>query len=191
MEQVSGITGAGPLLQRVVLRTAARYRAGLLPTPAEAGARPVRVCAVSGGLAGKECPGIPEWVPAAARLDSCTWHESGATVLPEIYAEWAVDAMGATGAMGTPSRTHVLTSSRAVHIISPMDGDRYSVPAGTDPRYATIALRAVTREPAARVRWFVDGVPVGAARWPLRPGEHTVRALAGDGASDEVRIVVE
>jgi penicillin-binding protein 1C len=191
MEQVGGVTGAGPLLQRAVLRTAARYPAGLLPTPAEAGARRVMVCALSGGLAGAECPGIPEWVPAGAPLEACDWHRDGATVLPELYAEWLATATGTTEMV---SRAHVLPSSHGdlpLRIVSPQSGDRYSVPAGTDPRYATIALRAVTRGAAVRVRWFVDGTPVPSARWRLVAGEHRVRAVADDGSSDEVRVVVE
>jgi len=152
------------------------------------------VCALSGGLAGAECPGIPEWVPADAPLEACSWHRDSATVLPELYAEWLAEAGGTTGWTGAISRAHVLPSSRGdvpLRIISPQRGDRYSVPAGTDPRYATIALKAVTREPSARVRWFVDGTPVPSARWQLVSGEHLVRAVADDGSSDEVRVVVE
>jgi penicillin-binding protein 1C len=202
MEQVSGITGAGPLLQRAVLRTAARYPAGVLPTPAEAGARRINVCALSGGLAHPGCPGVPEWVPADAPLEPCTWHRDGVTVLPEAYAEWLGEATGAAATTGAFAGAHVLTSPRPhvltsssdgspVRIISPQSGDRYSVPAGTDRRYATIALRAVTREPAVRLRWFVDGAPVTSARWRLTAGAHLIRAVADDGSSDEVHIVVE
>jgi membrane carboxypeptidase/penicillin-binding protein PbpC len=75
--------------------------------------------------------------------------------------------------------------------VSPADGDRYGIPAGTDPRYATLALRATTARGDGAVRWFVDGRPVAGARWRLSSGAHTVRAQGRDGASDEVRIVVE
>ncbi len=199
MERVSGVSGAGPLLQRAVLRTAQRYAPGVLPTPAESGARRVRICALSGGLATDRCPGIPEWVPAAAQLTPCTWHRPEGTVLPEAYAEWAAgldrgrsgDAGAAlAGGHPTPPPTAV-DAARAIRILSPLDGDRYSVPAGTDPQYATVALRAVTREPAGPVRWFVDGRLIRTERWRLVVGEHTVRAVAADGASDQVRIVVE
>jgi len=37
----------------------------------------------------------------------------------------------------------------------------------------------------------VDGAPVRSSRWRLVTGEHVVRAVTGDGASDEVRIIVE
>jgi penicillin-binding protein 1C len=199
MERVSGVSGAGPLLQRVVLRTAVRYAPGVLPTPAEAGARRVRICALSGGLATDRCPGMPEWVPAGARLAPCTWHRPEGIVLPEVYAEWVVEqdralagnAVAALSGGRSAAPSTIVDDPRPIRILSPLDGDRYSVPAGTDPRYATVALRAVTRERAASVRWFVDGRLVGAERWRLVPGEHRVRAVAADGASDEVRIVVE
>jgi membrane carboxypeptidase/penicillin-binding protein PbpC len=78
-----------------------------------------------------------------------------------------------------------------VRIVSPADGDRYGIPAGTDPRYATLALRATTARGDGAVRWFVDGRPVAGSRWRLESGAHTVRAQSRDGARDEVRIVVE
>lgn len=199
MERVSGVSGAGPLLQRVVLRTAERYAPGVLPTPAEAGARRVRICALSGGLATDRCPGMPEWVPATARLAPCTWHQPEATVLPEVYAEWVAeqdrvrsgDGLATLEGERPAALFTAVDDSRAIRIVSPLDGDRYSVPAGTDPRYATVALRVVTRERVRHVRWFVDGRLVRAERWRLVPGEHRVRAVAADGTSDEVRIVVE
>jgi penicillin-binding protein 1C len=198
MEHVSGVSGAGPLLQRVILRTAERYPPGVLRTPAEAGARRVRICALSGGLATDRCPGMPEWVPPGAHLAPCTWHRPEGTVLPEVYAEWVAEqdrtlsgaAVAALGGAQPAAPPHAGDGARAIRILSPLDGDRYSVPAGTDPRYATIALRAVTHDPAEPVRWFVDGRLVHAERWRLIAGEHRVRAVAADGASDEVRIVV-
>jgi hypothetical protein len=74
-------------------------------------------------------------------------------------------------------------------ILSPQDGDRYSLPVGADARYATIALRAAGGD-GSRLRWFVDGREWGAARWRLSPGPHTIRAVTAGGASDVVRIEV-
>jgi membrane carboxypeptidase/penicillin-binding protein PbpC len=74
------------------------------------------------------------------------------------------------------------------HITSPQDGDRYSVPVGTDPRYATIALRAVG---GAGVRWYVDGRAWQNDRWPIAQGRHTIRAVDARGNSDQVSVDVE
>ena len=81
-------------------------------------------------------------------------------------------------------------AAESFRIISPRDGDRYQVPPGVDPRYATIALRAGGSGTGA-VRWFVDGRAVPPGRWTLRPGVHVVRALAGSGTRDTARIEVE
>ncbi len=69
------------------------------------------------------------------------------------------------------------------------DGDHYSRPVGVQTAYATITLAATGA--TAAVRWFVDGRQWLQARWPLAPGRHIVRAEAGSGQRDEVRIDVE
>ena len=69
-------------------------------------------------------------------------------------------------------------------------GDRYEIPPGMDPRYATIALRASTTPGDGAVRWFIDGRRVFESRWALMPGTHVVRAVTRSGATDETRIEV-
>ena len=70
-------------------------------------------------------------------------------------------------------------------------GDRYALPVGVDPRYATLALRAAGGPGSrASVRWFVDGRPVAGERWTLAPGRHAIRAETVRGERDEVRIDV-
>jgi len=75
-------------------------------------------------------------------------------------------------------------------IVSPQHGDRYQVPPGVDPRYATIALRAAGAPEDAPVRWWVDGRPTHAERWQLRPGAHAFRAVARSGRVAEASIEV-
>jgi penicillin-binding protein 1C len=187
MEGVSGVTGAGPLLHRAVLATAARYTPGVLPTPAETGAISARICRLSGMLATAECPDAVEWfTPGTEPKEICTWHDHGRVVLPQLYAEWldqarALDAKpsGSSQGPGLPA---------GFRILSPLDGDRYAVPPSVDARYATIALRATGAN--GTVRWTVDDRPVASARLPLVRGRHVVRALSG-GESREVRITVD
>jgi membrane carboxypeptidase/penicillin-binding protein PbpC len=190
MRQVSGLTGAGPLLRRAVTRVAQRHPPGALPTPADRGARAVAVCRVSGGLPGPHCPTRTEWIAAGATRARCDWHRNGGLVLPAEYAEWAespvLTSSGADRSTGARK-----DAGGGVRIVSPADGDRYGVPSGTDPRYATLGFRAATARGDGVVRWFVDGRPLAGARWRLQAGAHTVRAMSPDGPSDEVRIVVE
>jgi membrane carboxypeptidase/penicillin-binding protein PbpC len=101
-------------------------------------------------------------------------------VLPAEYAEWA---------HAPPERPQGLATPAPLRILSPRDGDRYSLPVGVDPRFATIGLRA-TGGDGSEVRWFVDGREWRESRWRLVPGPHTIRAVTARGESDEVRIEV-
>lgn len=195
MRQVSGVTGAGPLLHRAMLDVAKRYAPGGLPSPEAAGAVRVRVCRLSGMLATHECPGIEEWVlPGTEPSRRCDWHRSGgAVVWPAEYAEWAArrEAEEAQPAGYGGGAAQLAAADTAFAIVSPHDGDRYQIPPGIDPRYATIALRAVGRRGDQPVRWFVDGRRTRASRWRLRSGSHDIRAVAASGRVAEVSIAVE
>ena len=145
MRQVSGVTGAGPLLHRALLDVAKRYAPGVLPTPDAVGATRVRIC----------CPATDEWflpgtAPAPSQLAS-----------------------------STPARD-------SFAILSPLEGDKYEIPPGIDPRFATIPLRASS----SPVHWFVDGKPAPTARWQLSSGHHAIRAVGTTGQSAEVAIEV-
>jgi membrane carboxypeptidase/penicillin-binding protein PbpC len=76
-------------------------------------------------------------------------------------------------------------------ILSPQEGDVYRVPAGVDPRYATVALRAAGGAAGRGVRWTVDGRPQRSARWALERGDHRIRAVDRGGEAAEVRVTVE
>jgi penicillin-binding protein 1C len=190
MQGVGGITGAGPLLHRAALLVAQRYPPGVLPSPAQAGAVPVRICRLSGLRAGPDCPPMTEWfIPGTEPVRSCDWHRGGRVELPPEYADWAADAPHPPGpgpAIGAASAAE----PGGFRILSPQNGDRYTFPVGGDPRYATIALRSSEESDGSRVRWFVDGREWREARWRLVPGRHTVRAVNGHGASDVVEIEV-
>jgi penicillin-binding protein 1C len=206
MQGVSGVSGAGPLLNRAVLLTAKRYAPGNLVTPREAGLVPVRICRVSGMLAATDCPGATEWfVPGKEPAARCDWHRDGLLVLPAEYADWEGARLGgsADGPLGiSAGKSGALVSASAVaeppsrrvadpplQIVSPQDGDRYSFTPGTDPRYATIALRSAGTSNAV-TRWFVDGQRVLGPRWRLVSGQHRFRAEAG-GAFAEAEIIVD
>jgi penicillin-binding protein 1C len=192
MRQISGVTGAGPLLHRAMLDVARRYNPGALPSPASMGAVRVRVCRLSGERAGANCPGTDEWfLPGTAPpAGNCAWHQAGGRISwPAEYAEWESQngrtgdiALAANTGDGTPGR------SDSLRILSPMAGDKYEIPPGMDPRYATIPLRASAA--AGSVRWFVDGVAHSSARWKLQSGHHAIRAVGPAGQSAQVAIEV-
>lgn len=218
MEGVSGVAGAGPLLHRAVMLTAARHAPGALPSPAAAGLVPASVCGVSGQLATRECPGMQEWfVPGTAPTQRDTWVRGGRVRLPGEYAEWIAQAgagftLGGDAEMVDPrdalpgdagaepamprsperalaeQRERERAAQRGFRITSPVDGDVYRLPPGVPGDYATLGLRAAGATGA--VRWFIDGAPHEGTRWALRPGAHVIRAET-DGGATEVRIRVE
>lgn len=197
MDGVSGVTGAGPLMHRVVMHTAARYEPGALPSPASAGAVHAEVCALSGLLVADDCPSLAEWfAPGTAPTVRDDWHRGGVVILPAEYAEWRSQGGDAMLAAAGDSVLHApvaaVASARAptFRISSPRNGDRYGVPPGVDARFATIALRAEGAD-AREVRWFVDGRPTSAHRLPLVAGTHVIRASASGAQNDEVRVTVE
>jgi penicillin-binding protein 1C len=198
MDGVSGVTGAGPLVHRVVMHTAARYDPGVLPSPASVGAVSAEVCQLSGLLATDGCPSLTEWfAPGTAPTARDDWHRHGRVSLPAQYAEWSSQGgnamLAARGDSSQPMTQTALaadSAGRRFRISSPRDGDRYQLPAGVDARYATIALRAEGAD-AREVRWFIDGQPTKARRMPLIAGTHVVRASTSTASSDEVRVTIE
>lgn len=189
MQGVSGITGAGPLLHRSMLVTARHYPPGTLPTPEIAGATAIPVCALSGLRVTPDCAKIIEWfLPGTEPLVADTWQHEGRTTLPSEYAEWlaSLERPG-LGIGGAPSDD---VSDQVFRILSPLDGDRYEVPPGTDARYATIPLTASPAAGKDWPRWFVNEESVDGTRWRLRTGAHVVRAVWPNGQRDSVRIEV-
>lgn len=202
MQGVSGITGAGPLLNRVVMLTAGRYPPGALRTPQELGLIAARVCDVSGMLATEECPGFREWfIPGTEPTAHDTWVRGNRVVLPAKYAEWSATAganyvLADGGAGDYDDRTgmgdfreRTGEEGYGFRVVSPLDGDILRIPPGVPERYASVALRAVGE--AGAVEWYVNGVRFEGSRWRLVRGEHLFRAVASTGAVAEARVRVE
>jgi membrane carboxypeptidase/penicillin-binding protein PbpC len=116
-------------------------------------------------------------------------------VWPAEYVEWAQQngkaAVGETAADKTAAdKTAAKGGGSQFQIVSPRSGDRYEIPPGIDPRYATIALCATATPGDGAVRWFVDGRQIHNSRYVPTPGSHVIRAVAASGATDETRIDV-
>jgi penicillin-binding protein 1C len=195
MQGVSGVTGAGPLLHRVVMETARRVAPGALTTPAEAGALGVPVCRLSGLRATPACAQLTEWFVAGTEPAATDdWEQGGRITLPAEYAEWSRQELRPVTVSISPAPAgKVRDDDRTVahfRIVSPLDGDRYAIPPGIEARYATISLRA-GGVGAERVRWSIDGAAHDGGRWPLSVGAHLLRAVSSRGESAEARIVVE
>ena len=192
MQKVSGITGAGPLLQRSVLEVAKRYAPGNLMDAESAGLVALPVCILSGMRATPECPSMIEWfTPGTEPFLQDTWQRGGRIALPAEYAEWS--SSNSHGAL-TLSATQTIQAvgkaaggaGRVRRILSPMDGDVYERPPGVNPRFASVALVASNDD--ERVLWRVDGKPLPRNRWEIASGAHVIVAEWPDGARDSVRV---
>jgi len=172
---------------------------GVLRSPADYGGRLTRICRVSGLSATERCPGTEEWVfPDEPTIPPCDWHRVDGLHLPLEYAEWSRqvrtdDQVGVdVGVAPAVVAAEVAPAAPArFRIVSPLDGDRLSVPPGVDPRYASISLQGAGGAGAGPPRWYVDGRPVRGARWVLQHGPHTVVAVTPGGERDSVRIAVD
>ncbi|MEO8448876.1 MAG: penicillin-binding protein 1C [Gemmatimonadota bacterium] len=191
MEGVSGVSGAGPLLQRAVLVTAARHPPGAWPTPGAHGLVAATVCRLSGLLATPRCPQATEWFRAGTAPESgCDWHTGEGVVLPVEYRAWAAQAREGN-AVAAAGLVRVITGQapQGFRIAYPQSGDRYRFVPGVELAYATIGLRSLGAPRRSTVRWFVDGHAYRGTRWSLVPGRHVIRAEAGHLA-DQVTIDV-
>ena len=211
MESVSGITGAGPLLRRVVFETAERYPPGSLTPPAAVGATMHRVCALSGLRAHERCPSLLEWfAPGTAPSIVDTWQADGTTQLPSEYAEWAAGRESVVRIAGettseldsnaeaqrsgatvmangsSPAAALGTEASGRPTILSPRSGDVYEVPPAMDESYATVSLVAS----AEGAEWSVNHRRHDGTRWRIRPGDHWIMAMWPSGARDSVWVSV-
>lgn len=196
MAAVSGISGAGPLLRRVVFAAAQRYAPGPLPSPEQYGATRVRVCRVSGMAAVQDCDAVAEWQLATHEpLPPDTWHRDGAVVLPARFAEWQrrqlqqLDIDPTAVATRNDVAGESADGAGALRLLSPRDGDVYRLPVGPARQVATVALQA-TGARAEELEWTVDDRRVSSGRWHLEPGVHVIRVRASTGAMAEARIEV-
>jgi penicillin-binding protein 1C len=209
----SGVTGAGPLFQAVML--AAQHRLGdtnkdasvpLIEPPRDLKGR--SVCALSGMLAGAACPvRSREWLPGTFSEAPCDWHHASEdgllTVWPPEYRRWAhahgysTDPSRTSGAESRPVPRVPSSRSRRQEfaIVSPAGGATYLLDPTLRAEFQSVPLRAVSGR--GSIEWRVDGTLYTTNRdgvdvhWPLRRGQHRIAARNGQGEEAEVVIVVK
>lgn len=188
MRGVSGITGAGPLFRRVMIRA----MRGINPAPLVDLGKLVEadICPLSGQLAGPACPGHykERFLPGTAPTAKCGMHkltDEGAVALdlgPQFYG-WA---QGEGLETAEPSG-----ATRAVKLLSPLDGDEYLAEPGLPASAQSIPVR-VLADGAEALELRVDGearpleAPYATRLQPVR-GRHTVEIWRLGGAAPLAR----
>lgn len=195
----SGITGAAPIFNAVMLAAVARVRGTLPIGSSEPVLEPtddverVEICALSGLRPSLWCPARQrEWMPREGETRFCDWHHDGSIDWPAEYRAWAAAREPRTirASASDPRQSAGMT----LRISNPPDGATYLIDPTLRKEYQTLRLRAVS---ASRVSWRVgerrlgSSSPGGSVEWPLTPGVHTFTATDARGQQESVRVVVK
>jgi penicillin-binding protein 1C len=208
----SGVTGAAPIFQGVML--AAERRAtgdGFANAPvltATDDSVEHEVCALSGHAANDWCPNKRrEWVAAERPLMPCNWHhlsdDGPITVWPAEYRAWAethVRRGAVRHADVRRAEVHRADVRRAgseggLRIVSPANGSTFLIDPTLRREFQTLSLRAVASTPGP-IEWSINGRPAGSAdadskiSWPIMPGRHRITARDASGRTAETQVVV-
>lgn len=186
MRGVSGITGAGPLFRRVMIRA----MRGLAPAPLVDRSRFTDrvVCPLSGKLAGPACPGgfHEVFLPGTEPRDTCAMHrmvavdaggkpvacgERGVRTAPALdvgpgFYAWA---RGEGLAAAPLPSCEEAPGDAGARLLSPGDGDEFLLEAGLPAGAQTIPVRAL--------------LPPGVQHAELRTGKGEVVPLAAPFAA--------
>jgi penicillin-binding protein 1C len=181
MQGVSGITGAGPIFARIMMRA----MAGLSPAPLLDRRRfeHARICPLSGALAGPACPAALDevFLPGTAPRETCPMHGPAGLALGPEFSGWAREEGIAVHQTGREER------QGTVRLLTPLDGDDFLVEAGYPRGAQAVPVRVAVAAGTARVEFRVDGAPRAlrapfSERLVLGPGRHRVEVrLPGAG----------
>jgi penicillin-binding protein 1C len=185
----SGVTGAAPIFNAVMLAAVQRAR-GALPigdttpiVPPPPNVEQADICLLSGARPSPYCPAVAkEWLATEAPPRFCTWHHDGTIDWPAEYRTWARKNAPSLQARHTPQ------PGDAFRIANPPNGATYLIDPTLRTQYQTVRLRA---DATSRVQWRVNDHPIAGSEWPLRPGTHTITAIDASGRRDSVRILVK
>lgn len=186
----SGVTGAAPVFNAVMLAATQRLR-GTLPIgddsplvdpPDDVESLPI--CALSGLRPSRYCPAVrKESLPTEAPAEFCWWHHDGSVDWPAEYRQWARASLPST-----PTAPRAARQPARLRVVNPPDGATFLIDPTLRSAYQKVRLRALSDAP---VSWYVDARPLGAAEWALRPGRHTITATDARGQRDSVEVYVK
>lgn len=201
MQNVSGVTGAAPLWNRIMLHLHQQQEPDRFPTPPGMVRKPI--CALSGWKPSPACPTVVQEYFAAQDLAEYEHHPDPVyqTVkaaanqamqsryqlnLPPEYDQWLV------------SQTHLASQASPLRIAFSGNGDSFLVQNSTLKPNGSPSPKLefkLTVSPQKPVEWRLNGKVLatqasGSLFWPLRAGTWTLQVRSGQ-QSDQVRFEVQ
>ncbi|WP_414751999.1 penicillin-binding protein 1C [Anabaena sp. CCY 9910] len=177
MRQVSGVTGAAPLWNRIMLHLHEHQEPASFPTPA--GLLQLPICAVSGLRPTADCTSVVQeyFYPE----DKISYERDTQFTLPPEYNEW----------LAKQQRSQFTTSS--LRILSPHDGDLFLLYPGEEAQQK-LEFKLVGNK-STPIEWWLNGEKLNTQSanslfWSLRPGNWTLEARSGE-MSDKVKFQVK
>jgi len=184
MQNVSGVSGAGPLFSRIMTSIYAGKEDPhtFQPPP---GVAEAAVCTLSGKAPTPFCTRTVEEFfleetigPAGG--SPCDMHLPEGTVYPPPFRGWALDA-GLLQKGGTPAPS---SSREGFAIVRPADGTIYRRLPDLDPQYQSIPFELRSPPEEGAVQWLLDGRQIAVTHpphshlWKAEKGEHRLLAVA-------------
>lgn len=182
MRHVSGVTGAAPLWNRVMLRLHEKREPPPFPKPSGLIRR--AICASTGNKPQAGCEAVVWEYLFASQLAS--YEKPHPQVLSRMYDEWL------------RAQQAVARRPEEIRILFPHQGDRFFINKTDDsvevaPTQAiAFSVRTLAHAP---VTWFLNGVPIATTpeasyTWPLRRGVWHLRAQTAAHRDDVTFVVV-
>jgi penicillin-binding protein 1C len=194
MRQVSGITGAAPLWNRIMLHLHEQREPSAFPPPSGLVKRPI--CALSGARPTPACPSVvqeyfePQALgeydhqpdPFYPAVTTSKGQREYRLKLPPEYNEWL--------AMQPP----MPTIADGLTILSPRHGDVFLLEAGATESAQRLQFKLASPLNQT-VEWLLNGKPLanqtpGSIFWVPKPGRWTLQVKSGD-RSDRVSFEVQ
>jgi len=167
MQNVSGVTGCGPLFHDIMLLLEKDHEASAFPETQ--GLIRSKICPLSGKLPAENCPGsvIELFISGTEPHDNCRVHERKSRISTSSFPE--------TGR----------SPSVPLTIISPKNGDLFRIDPVLQERYQSLTFRVDCSEEVqfSRLEWWINGQRQAISRppfeysWKLRPGKYTIVAV--------------
>jgi penicillin-binding protein 1C len=196
MRQVSGVTGAAPLWNRIMLHLHEHKETSAFPSPGGMVKRPI--CALSGARPTSACPTVVQEYfypqdlgeydrqsdPFYQTVTTSTGQIQHRLKLPAEYNEWL--------AMQPPGM-----NDGQLRILSPRSGDSFLLDA-TEPPSSKMAQRLefkLASPPTQPVEWRLNGKAIATQTnnflfWTPKPGNWTLQVKSGE-MTDQVKFQVQ